>query len=138
MAPKMNDVDFSFQKAGDHRRQVAEFKEDIRRHRIQISDPNAPAKKPWKVNESAPGPSWEFTRDKTGKITAAKQLRPRPNSMDTEPKTAGIRYICKIEGDPISIGGQPIESGCEVNCFADCAFSLHNVRGKIIEEYRES
>ena len=113
------------------------FIEENRRYQIAVRDPNRKRKAPWKVRGDKPaGPTWEFERDKTGKITLARQLRPMPDTMDTEGQFIGKRFLSVIEGEPCLVGGEHVEHGCKVDSLAQCAFDIHNVRGRILEEYQ--
>ena len=132
MKPKFSDPDFRFSSPEkDHHRKMVE---DTRRHRIQLEEVSKKA--PWKITKGDQGPMWEFHRDNTGKITLAKQLRPHPGSMDENPQHRGKRFVVVIEGQNASccIGGEGVEAGCRVESFADAAYSLHGIRGRIIEE----
>lgn len=143
MHPTIKDPDFTFEAAA-HRRamshRVREEVEDHRRRRVQVGDPNAKRVPAWKVrdaNKPLP-PEWEFTRDKDGKVTLAKQMRKHPNSMDLDPRFLGRRYVSEITGDPCAIGGQHCEKGCKVDSYADAALGIHGTRGRILEEYQET
>jgi hypothetical protein len=121
------------------RKRRNEYIEDCRRYQIQARDPNAKRRAPWKIREETgpPPPEWEFERDKSGKVLVARQLRRHPNSMDLDTRYLQKRYIAIIEGEPCLIGGEHVEHGCRVECYAECALNVHNVRGRIIEEYTE-
>lgn len=130
MKPKFSDPDFRFSSPEkDYHRKMTE---DTRRHRIQLEEVSKKA--PWKITKGDQGPMWEFHRDKAGTITLAKQLRPHPGGMDDDGKHRGKRFVCITAGQPCLIGGEHIEAGCRVECFADTAYTIHGDRGKIIEE----
>jgi hypothetical protein len=120
------------------RKREREFREDMRRHRVELANPNTPRKSPWKikgVDQPLP-PAWQFERDKDGTVIRAKQMRPQANGIDTEPAHLGRRFLLEITEQCI-VGGEHIPAGARVDCLADAAFSLHGFRGKIVEETRE-
>ncbi len=130
MKKTMSDPDFRFNSPEkDHHRKM---QEDTRRHRIQIAEVSKKA--PWKVTAGSQGPMWEFHRDNAGKVTMAKQLRPCPETMDEDGQHRGKRFVVITAGAPCLVGGEHIEAGCRIDCFADAAYTLHGDRGRIIEE----
>lgn len=113
------------------------FIEECRRYQISVPDPNKPRNPAWKVRDTGPlPPAWEFERDKAGKVLVARQLRRLPNTMDTESRFTNRKFVAMIEGMPCLIGGEHVEHGTRVECFADCAFGIHGTRGRIIEEFQ--
>ena len=115
-----------------------EYIESVRRYQVAISDPNKPRKAPWKKRDADHPlpPAWEFERDKQGKVTLARQLRPLPGTMDVAWRYVNRRFLSIIEGEAILVGGEHCEHGCRVDSFAENALGIHGTRGKILEEFQ--
>lgn len=136
--PKMSDPDFSFATEKEARKdqRIREDIADYRRSQIKSIDPNRKTPKDWKVRDEKPvGPGWEFERDEEGKVSLARQLRTTPNSMDLDARYLGKRFVCEITGASCLVGGEHVEKGCRLDCFADAALAIHRTTGWIIEEY---
>lgn len=120
-----------------HKREKRRFIEDCRRERVMLENPNTPRKSAWKVEgkDAPPSPAWTFERGEDGLVTLARQERPRIDSIDSEAKFIGRRYLLEMH-DACFVGGELVPAGAKVDAFADAAFSLNNLRGKIILEYK--
>lgn len=132
----MADPSFTFE---DQRRDAERHERFVaagRRHRIELKKNKG---KPWKVVDEAapPPPTWEFTRDKDGKVTEVKQLRKIVGSMDYDPRYITRKFRVEITGPPCLVGGEHLDKGCLLEVFADAAFAVHGHSGRILEEFSE-
>ena len=140
MRKSFSDPDFSLVKGSPARRHDERVREQCKAHqRARVSLPTGKSSKPWKVTgEDAPkAPLWRAERDGTGKVISMTQLRRDAQNMDADHRFTGRRYKCEISR-ACCVGGEPLEPGAMIDCYADAAFSVHGVCGRITEEYPEA
>ena len=135
------DPDFSLLKGSEARRSDERIKEDIRRHRIQLEDPNAAVRTPWKVSSPATPAAdrWkvqEASFGKPGRFT--EQVPPDRSTWFIEsangPKNLSVFTLEILT--PCGIGGGHVtEAGDIVQCYGTTALDLFG-RSKVLEEIR--
>lgn len=116
--------------------------QDHRRQKFQVRPPEpegAPKKRPWPVvaGDGRQAAVFTVTRDKSGEITTATQVRPFPRTDDDGPGNRGVRFeVVALEIVNLGMGVQ-VPAGCRCDLMASVAMTMYQAgTGKILKETR--